>query len=156
MGFTTYIRPEPVAPPTLLERIALLSGAQKSAILAGYETDKKPIVLKHEVAVPQELIRAIYKEIDEIRALTKMIVREEIVLVDGTYDEDGNEITPPEYNDAPETITELKAEVALNFVDIFTATQVGAVIDKMIEWSEVDASGNPIGTAAVWSIEVLK
>jgi len=46
--------------------------------------------------------------------------------------------------------------VALNFTDIFTAAQVGAVIDKIIEWAEVDASGQPIGTAAVWAEEVVK
>ena len=156
MGFTTYITPAPVPEPTLLEKIALLSGAQKSAILAGYESDKKIHDLKHETGVPAVLLSAIYKEIDEIRALTKMIVREEIVITEGAYDEEGNEITAPVYNDAPSTIPELEAEVAANFTDVFTADQVAAVIGRMIAWSEVDASGAPIGTVAVWAAEVVK
>jgi len=156
MGFTTYIKPVPVVQPTLLERIALLSAQQKTAILEAYEADKKPNDLKHEIVVKKDLIIAINKEIDTIRSLTKSIVREEIVLVEGTYDELGEELTPPEYNEAPESIDDLKAEVALNFTDVFTSGQVGAVIDKMIAWSEIDSNNQPIGTAAVWAVEVIK
>jgi hypothetical protein len=157
MGFTTYITPAPAPEPTLAERIAALNGGTKLAILAAYEVDKVPDVLKHEIPVPKDLIVAINSEIDAVRSLTKMIVREEILITEGTYDpETGDEITPPVYNDAPVTIPDLKAEVALNFVDSFTAAEVGAIIDKMIAWSEVDASGAPIGTAGVWAVEVVK
>ena len=156
MGFTTYITPEPQAPPTLLERIAALSSTQKAAILNGYAVDAKPLVLKHQIGVAQGLIAAIYTEITNIRVETKAIMREEILITEGTYDEEGNEIIAPVFNDAPTSINDLKAEVALNFTDIFTAAQVGAVIDKIIEWAEVDASGQPIGTAAVWAEEVVK
>ena len=157
MGFTTYITPAPAPQPTLLERIAALSGAQKTAILAAYEVDKRPDVLKHESGIKKDLIIAINKGVDEVRALTKMIVREEVVMVAGTYDpETGDVITEPEFNDAPETIADLKVEIALNFTEIFTSAQVGSIIDKMIAWSEVDASSAPIGTAGVWSVEVLK
>jgi hypothetical protein len=156
MGFTTYITPEPPAPPTLLERIALLSGAQKVAILAAYEIDKVSDVLKHEIAVPKDLIIAINDGITAVHVNTKAIIREEILLVEGTYDEEGNELTPPEFNDAPASVNDLKAEVALSFTDTFTSGEVGAIIDKMIAWSEVNASGEPIGTAAVWAVEVVK
>jgi hypothetical protein len=156
MGFTTYITPEPVAPPTLLERIALLSGAQKSAIVAAYEIDKAPDVLKHEIPVAKDLIVAINEGITAVRSNTKAIVREEILLVEGTYDEEGNELTPPEFNEAPASIVDLKAEVALSFTDTFTSAEVGAIIDKMIAWSEVDADGAPIGTDGVWAVEVVK
>jgi len=156
MGFTTYITPAPAPQPTLLERIAALSSSQKTAILNGYAADTKPLVLKHEIGISQQLIVAINTEITNIRKLTKAIIREEILITEGAYDEEGNEITAPVFNDAPTSINDLKDEVAANFTDIFTSGQVGAVIDKMIEWSEVDASGNPIGTAAVWSVEVVK
>ena len=157
MGFTTYITPAPAPQPTLLERIAALSGTQKTDILAAYEVDKKPDVLKHESGIKKDLIIAVNKGIDEVRALTKMIVREEVVMVAGTYDpETGDVITEPEFNDAPETIVDLKAEIALNFTEIFTSAQIGSIIDKMIAWSEVDAAGAPIGTAGVWSVEVVK
>ncbi|GAG29707.1 unnamed protein product [marine sediment metagenome] len=157
MGFTTYITPAPAPQPTLLERIAALSGANKTAILAAYEIDKTPDVLKHEIAVKKDLIVAINKGVDEIRVLTKAIIREEIVLVEGVYDPvTGDVITEPVYLEAPETIAELKAQVALNFTEIFTSAQVGSIIDKMIAWSEVNASGAPIGTAAVWAVEVVK
>jgi len=157
MGFTTYITPVPAPQPTVLERIALLSGAQKTAILAAYEIDIKPDLLKHQIAVKKDLIITINREITAIRELTKSIIREEIVLVEEVRDPETDEvITEAEYNDAPETIQELKDEIALNFTDVFTAGQVGAVIDKMIEWSEVDSDGTPIGTAGVWAVEVLK
>ena len=156
MGFTTYITPAPAPVPTLLERIAALSATQKSAILAAYEIDIKPDVLKHEIGVKKDLIVAIYKGVDEVRSTTKVTIREEIILVEAKYDEEGKEITPPEFNEAPTTISELKSEVALSFTDIFTSAQAGAIIDKMIVWSEVDKGGKPIGTAAVWAKEVVK
>lgn len=157
MGFTTYITPAVAPQPTLLERIAALSSTQKTAILAAYEINTQPDVLKHEIAVKKDLIIAINKGFDDVRALTKLIIREEIELEAGVYDpETGEVITEPVYNDAPGSIAELKAQVALNFTDIFTSVQVGAVIDKMILWSEVNASGTPIGTSAVWAVEVVK
>jgi hypothetical protein len=156
MGFTTYITPEPAPAPTLAERLAALSSEQKVAILDGYEIDKKPFVLKHEMGIPTDLIRAIYQEITNVRVTTKLIIRGEVLIEEGTYDEEGNEITPPVYNDPPTTIADLKAEVALSFPDVFSAGQIGAIIDRMIAWAEVDAAGNPIGTAGVWAEEVVK
>jgi hypothetical protein len=156
IGFTTYVQPEPAPEPTLAERFATLSGAQKIAVLDGFSAKTLPNDLKHSVAIAKDLIIGIYREIDAIEETARLLMREEVIITEGTYDGSGNEITAPEYNTAPSTISELKAEVALSFTDIFTTAEVGAVINAMISYSEIDSSGSPIGTAAVYSAEVIK
>jgi hypothetical protein len=134
MGFTTYIRPEPAPQPSLKDRIALLSAAQKTAILQGFATDVKPHVLKHDLGIPIALVVAIRNEIEDIEATARILMREEVLITEGEYDtETGEEITPPVYNEAPETIAELKAELELNFTDIFTSAQISAVVELMID-----------------------
>jgi len=149
-GFTTYIQPKPVAPPTLQERLALLSSDQKIAILNGYAEQIIPNRLKSDIAVEKDLIIELYRKIEGIEDLAALLMREEVVIVEGT------ETTPPEYNTAPTTINDLKDEVYLNFTDVFSLAQVGAVIDKIIEYAEKDIDGNPIGTATVYADEVVK
>lgn len=157
MGFTTYIRPAEPAKPSIKDQIALLTGAQKTAILTGFAEDIKPNRLKREMGINVRLIEAINNEIEEIQALCRILMREELELEPAVIDQEtGEEITPPVYNDAPETIAELKAEIELNFTDIFTPSQISSVVELMIDYSEIDASGAPIGDAATYAAEVVK
>jgi len=157
IGFTTYVQPEPPVPPTLAERFAELTGAEKLAILNGFTDKIQPNDLKATVAVKKDLIRGVYYAIDAIEELSRVLMREEVLLEEGTYDpETGEEITPPVYNDAPTSIADLKDEIIANSDGIiFSDAEVVIVIDRMISYSELDATGAPIGTAAVYAANVV-
>jgi len=155
LGFTYYNEISQPAEPTLQDIINSLTGIQKSAVLDGFTNKILPGRLKYTIAIPERAIQRLYNAIDSIEETARAIMREEVVLVEGTYDEDGNEITPPEYNVAPDTPAELLADVALNFADIFTEAQVSAVLQRMVEYSRVDSSGDPIGDWAYYSTNVV-
>lgn len=155
MGFTTYIRPV-VTQPTLPEIIASLSGTQKLAILNGFADDVPAGTLKHILPIPTSAIEALYAEIREIRDECTELMREEQIIQEAILDDEGNVVTPAVYNDAPADLAELKAIVSTTFDELFTEAQIGAVIDKMIEYSEIDSDGNYIGTWAVYAAEVVK
>jgi len=157
LGFTTYVQPAEPTPPTLAERFAELTGAQKAAILDGFCDKIVANDLKHTVDVPKDLIQGVYLAIDEIEELSRVLMREEVLLEEGVYDpETGEEITPPVYNEAPATIPELKAEIKLNATNIiFTDAEIDAVIDRMILYSEIDENGDYIGTPATYAANVV-
>ena len=157
IGFTVYVQPEPPVPPTLTERFAELTGQQKLSILAGFEAKVDPNDLKGDIGLAKDLIQGTYTAIDMIEELSRLLMREEVLLEDGTYDpETGDELTPPVYNEAPTTIEELKAEIVANGQGlIFTDAEIEFVIDRMILWSEIDEDGNLIGTAAVYTENVV-
>jgi len=152
IGFTNYEEQVVVPVLTLKEKMTALSSASKIAVLNGFVAKILPGTLKHTVPIDSILIEEIYREIDRIEETSRVIMREEVVMVEATYDEFGEELTPAEYNVAPTTIDELKAELAPNFVDSFTTAQVGAIVDKMVQYSKSDGSG----TAAFYATEVIK
>ena len=84
-------------------------------------------------------------------------MREEVLLEEGVYDpETGEEITPPVYNTAPADSDELKAELVEQSTGvIFTESEIGIVVDRMISYSEIDEEGLPIGTAGVYAANVI-
>jgi len=158
LGFTTYVQPAPPTPPTLAERFAALSGSEKLAILDGLSAKIIPNNLKAIAPIPKDLIQGVYLAIDAIEELSRLLMREEVLIEEGTYDpETGEEITPPVYNEAPATIADLKAEIILNSEGlIFTPAEIEMVIDRMILYSEINEAGTPIGTAAIYAAEVVK
>jgi hypothetical protein len=156
-GFTTYIQPDPPTLPTLAERIALLTQEQKLAILDGFAEKIYPDRLKYIVLVEKDLIVAIYTEIDNIEEYCRTIMRGELLITPEELDPvTGEVITAAVYNTPPATIADLKAEAAAEFADVFTVAQIGAVVDKMIEYCELDANGDPIGDAVTYAAEVIK
>jgi len=156
MAFTTYIRPV-VEQPTLQEILASLSGTQKLSILNGYADRVPEGRLKHILPIPVAAIKSLYDAIDDVRDLSAQYMREEVLLVDEEIDPETGEITTPAvFNDPPADLTELKALVSTELDEVFTEAQVGAVINKMIEYSEIDADGNYIGTWTVYAAEVVK
>jgi len=156
MAFITYIRPV-VTQPTLQEIIAALSGAQKTGLLNAYAQGATVDQVKHVLPIPKAAISALFDEITEIRDLSAAYMREEILLEEEVLDpETGEVITPAVYNDQPADLVELKALVSTELDEVFTEAQVGAVIDKMIEYTEIDADGNYIGTWSVYASEVIK
>lgn len=155
MAFVTYIRPV-VTEPTLQEILASLSGTQKLAILNGYANGVPAGALKHILPISKGAIQALYNEIEEIRDECTELMREEQVIQDAVIDPETGEVTTPAvYNDAPVDVVELKALVSTTFDELFTEAQVGAVIDKMIEYSEIDENGTYIGTWAVYAANVV-
>jgi len=158
LGFTTYIEPDPPTPPTLEERFGDLTGAEKIAILDGFSLKILANRMKYEINVPLDLIQGVYLAIDEIEEYCRSLMREEVLLEEATYDpETGEELTPAVYNTAPTTVAELKAAVVAESIGvIFTPTEIGVVIDRMIDYSELDEDGLPIGTDAVYAAEVVK
>jgi len=157
LGFTTYIQPAPPVPPTLAERFAALTGQEKLAILTGFEDKILANRLKFETGIAKDLIQGTYLAIDAIEELSRLLMREEVLLEEGVYDpETGEEITPPVYNDAPTTIDELKDEIIANSTGlIFSEAEIEHVIDRMILFSELDEDGNPIGTPAIYATNVI-
>lgn len=157
LGFQTYVQPAPPVPPTLAERFAELSGAEKLSILSGFEDKILANRLKGEIGIAKDLIQGTYRAIDAIEELSRLLMREEVLLEEGVYDpETGEEITPPVYNEAPSTIDELKDEIIANSTGlIFTEEEIAYVIDRMILFSELDENGTPIGTAAVYATNVI-
>jgi len=158
IGFTTYVQPAALIPPTLAERFAGLTAQEKLAILDGFCNKIIANRLKAQIAVAKDLIQGTYLAIDAIEELSRLLMREEVLIEEGTYDpETGEEITPPVYNEAPVTIAELKVEIIFNSEGlIFTEGEIELVIDTMIEYSELDEDGLPIGTAAVYAANVVK
>ena len=157
LGFTTYVQPAPPTPPTLEERFAVLTGAQKLSILDGFSAKILANRLKFETGIPKDLIVGVYREIDEIEEECRSLMREEVILEEEVLDpETGEVITPAVYNDAPTDINELKSLIAVDHEDIFSVVEVGIVIDKMIDYSELDEDGAPIGTQSVYAAEVVK
>jgi len=156
MAFRTYIRPV-VEQPTLQEILASLSGTQKLSILNGYADRVPEGRLKHILPIPVAAIKSLYDAIDDVRDLSAQYMREEVLLVDEEIDPETGEVTTPAvFNDPPVDIVELKALVSTELDEVFTEAQVGAVINKMIEYSEIDADGNYIGTWTVYAAEVVK
>jgi hypothetical protein len=156
MSFVTYITAT-VTPQTLEDLLASLTGPQKLDILQGYADGVSPDTLKHTIPILVSGIKALYTEIDAIRDECRILMREEKVEQEAVYDTDGiTIITPAVYNTAPADVAELKATVSASFADIFSTVEVGAVIDKMILYTEKNLAGEYIGTWAVYAAEVVK
>lgn len=152
IGFTYYNEPVVEQPPTTQEILDSLTAAQKVAVLNGFTNKVLPNRLKYQIPIPEVAIRRLYEALNNIEETAKAIMREEVVLQEGTYDEQGNEITPPEYNVAPTTPQELLADVALNSSNVFTQAQVEAILTKMVQYSKADGTGD----WAFYSTEVVK
>lgn len=158
LGFTVYQQESPPAPPTVQELLSELSGAQKTSILDGFAKRVLPkdFRMTYNNGIPTRAVRRIYQEIDNIESTSRTLLRGEKVITPAEYDQEGNITTPAVYNTPPATLVELKSQVAAEYQDVFTEQEVGAVIDKMIEYCALDASGNPVGTAQIYNTEVVK
>ena len=59
LGFTTYVQPEPPIPPTLEERFAELTGAEKLLILDGFSDKVIANRLKADTGLAKDLIQGV-------------------------------------------------------------------------------------------------
>ncbi len=65
------------------------------------------------------------------------------MLTDVVLDPETGEVTTlATYQDIPSSVTELKDDVDTEFSGEFTSAQSGAVVDKMIEYSKHDGTGD--------------
>jgi len=145
IGFTCYETPVVEPKPTIAEIIVSLNNTQKLAILNGFANKVKPDVLYFNLRgkVPREAIKALYRAIDEIEMYSRALMREEVELTPAEIDpETGEIITPAVMNTIPSTVTALKSAVSAEYSVDFNATQVGAIINKMISCTKLDGTGS--------------
>lgn len=153
IGFTYYDEIPIPTVPTTAEIVASLTTNQKVAILDGFAKKILPQRLKYETDVPKIVIVHLYRKIDEIEERARALMRGEVLITPVEIDpETGGVITEAEYNDPPTTQTALKDAVASDFVEDFTATQIGAILSKMIAYSKHDGTG----TWTFYKAEVIK
>ena len=152
IGFTYYNEVVSTA-PTTQEILDSITDQQKIGVLNGFALKTPVIELKHLTGVDSVSIKHLYRKIDEIEETCRTLVRGELLITPAVIDiETGEETTPAVYNTPPATINALKDDIAALFVVDFDATQVGAIIDKMIAYSKDDGSGD----AAYYAAEVVK
>ena len=152
MAFTYYDTVPVETPPTLQEIIASLTGDQKTGILNAFIRGVRPQVASARLLITYSAVERLYRAIDEIEELSRKLMRGEVLITPGEYDDEGNEITPPVYNTPPVSAAALLSAVQDEFSDVFTAPQVQAVMTKMVEYSKHDGTGD----WAFYSTEVIK
>lgn len=141
LGFYCFTSPTPVVEPTLREKIALLSTAQKTSLLDNFINAVPSDHLYHKLMIPKDTIEGVYEAIVEIQNTSKSYMRQEVVVTAAMEDAEGNILTPAVMNVAPTTQPELTAILQPMFVDTFTAGQVTAIVNAMVKWSKHDGTG---------------
>jgi len=118
IGFT-YFDTIPSATPTTQELIASLSGAQKAAIINGFAEGTRPIVLKHDNGIATAVTAYFYAFLRQIGETADQLM-------------------------AASDLTEvqLKSQIYTAFSADFTEPQINAAIDKRIEYSKHDGTGD--------------
>ena len=97
--------------------------------------------MKH--VAPKPVVKSLYDAINRVEDFCTLLVRGEFMLTDEELDpETGEVITPATYQDVPSSVAELKDDVDTEFSAEFTSAQSGAVVDKMIEYSKHDGTGD--------------
>ena len=143
-GFTYYDEiPVPIV-PSIQDLIDNLSGAQKTAILDGFTKKILPKTLSYNVAgLDIQVIRRLYEAIDSIEELARILMRGELVVTPAVIDPGtGEEITPAVYNTPPANATALVSDLQSQFTDVFTTPQLTAVVNRMVQYSKHDGSGD--------------
>ena len=166
LGFTFYDDTSTPA-PTITEILAGLTTAQKLGVLNGFAEGIKPIDWRQWMKdtddtvprnVPRVAIRRLYEEIDAIEDWCRAEMRGERLVTPAVLDEDpesptfGEVITPAVFNTPPTGVTGLRSVAASAFQEVFTSSQVTAVVNKMIEYSKSTKDGD----FAYYSVEVKK
>ena len=164
LGFTTYVSVTPT-PPTLEDILASLSAQQKLAVLEAFAEKVFPIDFRQWMKVqypalsnqiPREAVKALYLAIDDVEEFARTEMRGERLISEAEYDDQGVETVPAVYNDVPADQPALLAAAVANMDTVFTSAQINAVLNKMVEYSSKDESGNANGTWAIYSAEVIK
>jgi len=145
IGFTCYEQPAVVPKPTIAEIIASLDNAQKLAVLNGFAYKVAPRTLYYNLKgkVSVDVIRALYKAIRDIRDYSGTLMRGDVETTPAETDpKTGEVITPAKMNTPPTSQTALKNAVASKYTGDFNATQVGAIITKMIKCTKPAEKGD--------------
>lgn len=151
IGFTNYTETKPVKPNTR-DILDELTSNQKVAILNGFAMKKNPSRLRREIFLSNDIILYLYGKIDEIEERARVLMRGEVLITpEERNPETGEVITPAVYNTPPTSQTALKNTIASDFEEDFDATQVGAILSKMIKYSNGGS-----GTWTFYKTEVVK
>jgi len=144
LGFTYYDTPPTPSVPTIQELIDALSGAQKTAILDGFTQKILPKKLSYDIpGLSRRVIQRLYEAIDSIEEMARSLMRGEVLITPAVIDPETGEITTAAvYNTPPTSASELLSDVEDAFIDVFTSTQVEAVLTRMVEYSKHDGSGD--------------
>ena len=153
LGFTYYNTRPVVSQPTIQELIDHLSGVQKGAILDGFVKKVLPKTLAYDVSgLSRQVVVRLYKAIDAIEEASRHLMRGEVVITPAVVDPQTGETTPAVCNTPPKNAGALLSQVQDDFSDVFTSTQVTAILTKMVEYSRHDGSGD----WGFYSTEVIK
>ena len=144
-GFTFFDEKPVSVLPTLPEILAALSAQEKVAVLNGFANKILPRLLRTDygVRIPIAAIRSLYQAIDNIEEKARAYMRGEVMITPAVVDpETGEETSPAVYNNPPATATALKNLMIAEFSELFTETQVMAVLNKMVAYSKYNGSGD--------------
>jgi hypothetical protein len=139
LGFTMYDTAPVPSVPDIADIIAGLTVDQKTGILDGFARKVIPRTLEPQVRVRRNIIRILYNIISEIEERSRVLMRGEVLVSPG--DPEADPPVEPTYNTPPATSTELKNQIASEFADYFTETQVTAILAKMVKMSKYDETG---------------
>ena len=79
-------------------------------------------------------------------------MRGEILIAEAILDENGEVVTPAQYNIPPTTSAGLLSDIEDDFSSDFTPTQVESILTRMVQYSK----NNGTGTWPYYKTEVVK
>jgi len=155
LGFYCFTSPATPTVLTVKQRIALLSGQQKSSLLDGFINKIPPEHLDHKLLIPLDLIKYVFDKVDEMQTLSKQYMRGEVIITPAVthFDPITHELvidTPAVMNTPPTTQSELYNIIQPLFDD-FTTGQVTAIMNAMVKWSKYDGTG----TFAFYAAQII-
>lgn len=140
-GFIRFTEPTVVVVPTIADRIALLSAAQKTNLLNYFIMGKGELETSRDLKINRHLVKTVLDTIDELQQTARMYMRGEIIVSPAVYNATGDITTPVVMNTPPDTQIALGTILQPLFASTFTSGQVTAIITAMIKWSKYDGTG---------------
>lgn len=152
-GFTHFDEIPQETKPTTKEMVSALSSEQRTNILEGYARNLSEVKVYKRAQVKLDVVLHLYKKIDQIKARARALMRGEVIVTGAVRDPETNEVTTPAtYNIPPTTSNQLRDAIVSDFAEDFNATQIGAILTKMVKHSKSDRTG----TWAYYAAGIIK
>jgi len=130
-GFPFYDEPVTVSDLTTAEIVAALTVQQRTVVLDGFARRVKVVTLAKRNDLDIEVVDHLYDKIKQVFIYCNDLMNQRVVVDDG--DPTADPVVPPTYNDPITTLIGLQPAALAAFQDDFNATQMNAIIDKMIK-----------------------